>query len=557
VRKTFVSTLLVALLLGAASLRPADAEAPQRWKPLAVMSIAGYDEIKGDVDMVGEMAGMPDLGKGLEAMLNLLTGNQGLAGLDKARPWGAVVQIKGDQLGGYAFLPVTDLQKLLAVLQPHVGKAKDLGDGVFRIGREGKPAFVRQQGDWAFVSDKPEALARTPEDPSRLLAGLNKRYDLAMRINAANVPEKHRKKAIAQMREEGEKNLRRMPGETDEEFALRKRLTEKWFHQIVTAINDVQSMTVGVSLDQKTKKAFLDMSATMREGSRSAQRLADLDQTKTDFGGFRFPGAAMTAGVAGNFGHDAEDLDALFKAIRKRAAREIDAKELPEEEAKTAHELVNGMLDVARADVAGGRIDAAMALVLKPGAVTLMAGRHVADAEALEHTLATLVDAVRAKEPEFVAKVLKTDVAEFMGVHFHRVSIEIPHDADDREKVVEQIGETLEVVVGIGEHSAYVAAGRDPMKALKRAIKRSDAVRDRSVPPMAISIATSEVANFMAAVAEEHDRPRIAKAAAILKEAAGKDHLSMVVRPTKRGVALRLQIEEGILKLMASIRELQ
>ena len=556
-RKTFVSTLLVALLLGAAGLRPANAEAPKRWKPLAVASFAGYDKMKGNIDLAGEMAGMPDLGKGLEAMLNLLTGNQGLAGLDKARPWGAVVQINGDQLGGYAFLPVTDLEKLLKVAQPHVGKAKDLGDGVFQIDTKRKPVYVQQKGDWAFVCDKPEGLAHTPEDPSRLLGGLNTRYDLAMRINAANVPEKHRKKAIARMREEGEKNLHAMPGETEEEFAVRKRLSEKIFRSIVEAINDLDKITIGVSLDHEAKKAWLDVSATMLEGSRSAQRLADLDQTKTDFGGFRFPGAALSANVAGNFGCDTEDLNAVFKVIRERAAREIDAKELSEEETTAGKELVAGMLDVAQADIAGGRVDAGMALVLKPGAVTLMAGRHVADAKKLDDTLGKLVEAVRAKKPKFVAKVLKTDVAEFMDVHFHRVSIDIPQDAKDREKVVEQIGETLEVVVGIGEHSVYVAMGRDPMKALKRVIKRSEAMRDRNVPPVAISIAMSEVANFMAAVAPEHDRPKIAKAAAILEEAAGKDHLSLVVRPAKRGIVARIQIEEGILKLLASIRKRQ
>ena len=261
--------------------------------------------------------------------------------------------------------------------------------------------------------------------------------------------------------------------------------------------------------------------------------------------------------MAGNFGCDTEDLNAVFKVIRERAAREIDAKELSEEETTAGKELVAGMLDVAQADIAGGRVDGGMALVLKPGAVTLMAGRHVADAKKLDDTLGKLVEAVRAKKPKFVAKVLKTDVAEFMDVHFHRVSIDIPQDAKDREKVVEQIGETLEVVVGIGEHSVYVAMGRDPMKALKRVIKRSEAMRDRNVPPVAISIAMSEVANFMAAVAPEHDRPKIAKAAAILEEAAGKDHLSLVVRPAKRGVVARIQLEEGILKLLASIRKLQ
>ena len=58
-RKTLLSSLLLALMLsGAAGLSAQD-------KPVAVVSIASYDTLKTDLKFVGDLAGAPDLDKGL------------------------------------------------------------------------------------------------------------------------------------------------------------------------------------------------------------------------------------------------------------------------------------------------------------------------------------------------------------------------------------------------------------------------------------------------------------------------------------------------------------
>ena len=102
------------MLLASFSLWAAPATGPKTLKPVAVISLSGYDEVLGDIGFVGKLSDNPDLDKGLEALLKLLTKSRGLAGLDKSRPWGGVVQCDGSELSGYGFLPVTDLAELLA-----------------------------------------------------------------------------------------------------------------------------------------------------------------------------------------------------------------------------------------------------------------------------------------------------------------------------------------------------------------------------------------------------------------------------------------------------------
>ena len=69
-------------------------------KSMVVVSISGYDELKADVGFLGEIVGKPDLAESVDKILDMFTQGQGLAGLDKSKPWGVAVQIYGTSLFG-------------------------------------------------------------------------------------------------------------------------------------------------------------------------------------------------------------------------------------------------------------------------------------------------------------------------------------------------------------------------------------------------------------------------------------------------------------------------
>ena len=132
--------------------------------------------------------------------MQLALKNQPLKGLDKDRPWGAVLFLDREKfaegirqpeqlLRFYAFVPVSDLKELLRVLEPAVGPSKDAGNGALELkNKQGKPFYVKQVDDWAIFSDRVERLATPPANPMKLLAGLTREYDLAIRFNPCNVP---------------------------------------------------------------------------------------------------------------------------------------------------------------------------------------------------------------------------------------------------------------------------------------------------------------------------------------------------------------------------------
>ena len=93
------------------------AQSAGEMKPVAVVALSGYDALIEDINFAGSMAGNPQMGGMLEGMIMMFTQGQGLVGFDKTKPIGIVVQSNGADTGGFACLPVSDLDGFLGVLQ--------------------------------------------------------------------------------------------------------------------------------------------------------------------------------------------------------------------------------------------------------------------------------------------------------------------------------------------------------------------------------------------------------------------------------------------------------
>lgn len=560
------AALVAVPLLGGGLIQAAS---PEKTKPVAVLAFSGYDELKADVAYVGKLSGNPGLADALEVLLKVFVlKNQSLEGLAKDRPWGVVVQLDEQKLAegvknpkdallAYGFIPVSDLKALLKSLEPVIGQAKDAGDGVFELRGQPKahqkPTFVKQSGEWAFLADRAERLATTPEAPDRLLGDLAEKYDLAFRVYLSNVPQEVRKQILGQIRRHAEADLqKRKPALSEEEYAVRKIFADRTLRSAEMGLTELEAVTGGWALDHKEGKTYLDLSLAAKAGTKTARSLASLGDAHSKFAGFLMPQATLKANWAGQ-SSPADTADALkvLDLVRKKALADI--KRQPADKAEVAAELFNGAMDVLRATAAAGKADGGMVALLDPNAVTLAAGGFVAEGEKLDGTLKRLVDAVTKEHPE-AAGLIEWDAGEHQGVKFHAASIPIPPEAKDRQKVVQAVGEALEVVVGVGKQSAYVAVGRKPKEVLKEVIDRSAAAAAEKVPPLRLSLDLGSLTKFVSIMGDkEEERQKAALAASLLEKAGEDDHVNLVAGPIPNGVRLRVEIEEGILKALGAM----
>ena len=561
-RRTLLSTLVVVLLLGGWSACPAQEAPAGGLKPLVTVSFSGYDSLRADLDFLGKLSDNPQLAQQMEGTLAMLTKGQGLAGLDKTKPWGAVMQTDGQQeFPVYGFIPVTDLKQLLSLIGPLLpgGPPEEPADGIYEIDIDGPTVFVQEKGGWAFIVTNRDDLAKVPADPSKVLGGLNEKYDLAVRASIQNVPMEFRQMLAAQLQAGAQIGMQRLPGESDEDYALRQGVAKQMIQRVNDMANELDEVLIGFAIDSQAGSSYLDFQITAVEGTKTAAQFSQSAAVKTSFAGFDLPGAALTGNWAGLLTDDdvAEAKNGIAN-LRQTALKELKNQGLSAQELTLATQLLTDLLDVLEKTIENKKADGGLVLLLKPDAATFAAGGTIADGDKLEKALKQLAAEIQKGEPE-LAKLLKLDADSHQDVRFHTLTL--PTDEIGEEMVTKLFGESIDVVLGISNTSVYLAGGSDAMSTIKQVIDQSKAQPDKEIPPMRISLAAAPIAEFVAANIPDDPDNMMANmmatsVAEMLAQAGGKDHVTLTSKPIPNGATVRLEVEEGILKLIGSMGEM-
>jgi len=539
VKNTLLSALTVALLLGTATRARSQDDAANELKPFVVVSFAGYGELKRDIEYLGTASDNPDMAKALESILMLMTQQQGLAGLDEDRPWGAAAGLGASGEGaGWAFLPVTDVQKLFGALGAVVGEPQDVGNEIWQLEKEGRSAFVKQQGDWAFVSAKPELLTNLPAKPAELLDGLSNEYDIALRVYIQNIPAPLREMVVDGIKNQINAQMRQSPpgGETQEQ------LVRTQIEAVTKAINDLDQVTIGFKIDPEGKRSLLDLGVTAVEGSDTARQMKEATAKESSFAGFLLPGSLFSmhcnsAIVMENGGKTPP----VLGTFRAHVMEEIDNDEdFDDEEQRAAiKELVGELLDVADETLNNGRLNLGLAVV-GAGPINVALGGFVSDGQRLEQAVKKLVK-MAPSEPG--SPTIKLDVAKHDGVRFHTVTIPVP-DGQGGAPLKEFLGNPIEITVGFGAECFYVALGPDGVATIEQVMAKSTGSTTERAP-LHMRLALGQLMDI---VAKQSGNPFVGLAAQMLQ--GGQDHVHLFEQPISNGVQYRLEIEEGILKLI-------
>ena len=524
-------TLCLCLGLLAATTAPAGAA---EYKPLVVVSAASYGKLVADVDqfidprltaLLRELAGR---------VAKIPTDSRTMApvGLDARRPWGLVVETDGQTFPIYGFAPVTDLHRTLAG-PVAAGIVKPPADGVYQIKAAERTWYVKQQGTWAVFANSRHGLDTVPADPVKLLGGLESRYDLAVRVTLKNLPAEHRDLARRWVKEGHRLALPRQRAETNLQHALRTALTNQGLRRAAELIDEGDTLLVGLSLDFRARCLIADVQLTYRPGSEMAESLAAPSKSRTDFAGFLIPGAMLTGVWTGEIARmPLYQVLSLFDSVADQL--------LPGGPG-------TGLWPTIRDALMEESVDGATVAVVRSGAATLAVGGYVADGAKIQRELLALAEAARSRPADPNGPVWKPDAARFRDVRFHAVSIPIARDAKDRQRLAATFGDSVDVVVGVGEHHLYVAAGKQAMPLLKQ-IVRGGRTRPRGKrPPVSFSLGLSQFVRLLADTAGDAERIRLAQLAQLLEHSAGRDDVHLTAVPVRHGAHLRLEIEEGVL----------
>lgn len=557
-RKTLLSALAVAILLGTSGVRPAQAQdsAEAGLKPVLTVSVSGFEALMKDLRLIAEASGNAGMADMLQAMVEQQA-SEALKAIDRGKPFGAVVQTNGQEFQWYAFAPVTDLEQLLGQLRPLAPEGtipEPAADGVYEIEAEGQQFVLAGREGWALLADSRETLGAAPADPAKALGGLHESYAVALRVNVNNIPQEMRNMALFPLQMGIAMGQQRMPDESDEAYAVRKQMTERSMEEFVRMINETATFQMGLGVDSQSKAVRLDIDMTAVEGTSVAADYALLGESKSDLGGFFRPEAVVTGLWAGKMGEsDVAQVRDMIDTYGTRALDDLDQQGLSGANKQMAKRMLGDLLDVARKTIDSRRVDAGFALLAESDSLNLVFGSFLADAPKLEKLVKEMLGLVAQDVPE-VAKLLTLDAEEHQGVRFHTVSISPDELPEELEKLGElppmMVGEKLTAVLAFGDQNIYLAAGPRAVETLKQALDQSKSAAGQTVSPFHLSVSAAAIARLVVGVADEEDLRPAAPLLQAMKQAGPNDHVRIVVEAIPDGMRTRFEVEEGVLKLI-------
>ncbi len=545
--KKLLSLLVVVMFLASGSLCLA-----QEAKPVVTVLFSGYDALRADVGYLGKLLDRAELAQALDGVIALSTEGRGLQGLDAKRPWGAVVYSRDDEFPMALFVPTTDVKALAGTLTALGFPAVVQPDGTYEVLSPMQPLVMIERNGWALMADSADTLAALPDDPATLLAAMAGKYDLGIMAHVANLPEELRQMIIAQIGMGAEMGMQQLD-ESDEQYALQKAMAERSVQQLTTMMTELERFLLGISIDAEAGAAVLDLAVSAKAGTKMADQFAQLKATTTHFAGFDRPDAAISAlGSSKLTDEDVEQFKALLEGVRSAAAEELDKQDLSDGDRAVARKLMHELFDVLNENVEAKVTDGGMLVQMAPDRLTLVAGTHVADGPKIEALVKQFIEQLVKEQPDAEAHV-KLDAEIHEGVNLHVLSFPTEELGEDAEALQKLVGDQLDLIVGIGPNSLYLAAGRDAASELKQVIDASKAAPGKPISPARIRIALEPILKTVAAMAEDESTQQMAEMVGLwLSQSPGKDRVNFETRSIPNGSMTRITLEEGVLRVLGS-----
>ncbi|NMC20834.1 MAG: hypothetical protein GYA33_10490 [Thermogutta sp.] len=518
---------------------------------VGAVAIGGVDRLLEDAEYVGKLADNPQLGEMLKAMIAAQTGGgEGIPGLDAKRPAGILVQTDGMDFYVYGMVPVTNLDDLLKLLSQAGVTAEKQGD-VYTVQGPQQTLFAVEKNGWVVLGMNKESLAGVQADPA-VLQELAGSYDLAAKVHIQRIPPMFRQLAVALIQQGMQPGMQQAPEQTLEEFELQKRMISQSLAQIQDDLNELDAITVGASLDGSAGSLTLDVQMTVLPDTKMARQLQANTDLTTALAGFVRPNdtlvvqatARYTAESVQSLQQQLEDYKQLIAANLKKEG------DLGAKEQKLVTDIMDQLFSQLTATMEKQGADIALSGVLNGETLSIVGGLVLDDPSSLEGYFKELFNEAKKEDPE-VGDLVKLDAETYAGVRFHVLQAPNAEIAQDAPEFAEFLkGEDLQVVIGVGEHAIYFAAGSDAVGDLKAAL---DGSKERKPVESTshLSVSLKPLMEFIQAVSsDEAGKAQIQALVESMGE--GGDVIRAEGKLIPNGTQTRIEIGEGVMKLIAA-----
>jgi hypothetical protein len=504
---------------------------------VAVVACDGYADLKKQLRWVGTQVGNPALDGFAESFIMMATQFKGLAGLDVGRPAGLVVTAAGGVPAIHGYVPVKDLDRLLAALEGITGPVGREGD-VRRIAPPGgMPLDVVERDGWAIFS--PRGVELGIANPSAVIGPLAESFTLAAEVFPARMPEGLRKQLEAVI-EQAAQVAASQQGQPVDATAIKAALA---------GLADTESFTIGLKVDTTEERMAIESRTTLVPGSPAAAAW-------TEAGKFR--ATVAEAGTsdgkpAAVRGHYVQTLSPTVRAAIQGGLEEGLAQAAGAEDDPVARTVLPLLRDLVSAMLESGGIDARVAVDTSSAGgdrplPDLTLGMRVKDGAALERRLKERLGKPGGLPP---GVAVRFDAGKAGAANLHEITLSMK-DVPEAER----FGGRVVVTLAVTPDYAFLMVGEGIPARLEAAVGKSGRPDEKADPISGLDVSLAALTAYATRMAEAFS-PDAAENAALevmAKAAAEKPSalVQLLARPIERGLAVRFSVDAGAMRTIAA-----
>jgi hypothetical protein len=545
--KTICRSIISALVIGLLALMPLQSHAQSAPEPAVVISIAKVQEQLADANYLVDAAGF-----GQMAFIIKVQADQFLKGVDATKAAGILMYFSEDapEPKALAFIPVQNMDDILNTVANNLGEVDEGEDHTTITADSGQEIHVKKVGDYAFLSDNAALFENIPADPQAELGSLPTKYNLAAKIFGQRIPPNLRQKAIDMIRDGYEAQLEQLGQEGDLATDLQKENFDFQMEQLESMINETDSVVIGMAADKDAKSMYMDVEMTGLEGSPFAKRCqATMNAKPSKFLGFVNQDCAFNMNSCFSIlPEDAKNYKKMIGDLREQGLKELEADgDLSDEDMGKIKAAADEVIGVINETLDEGVLDSGLIARVKKGDINLAAGARLANPQKIEGLVKENIGLLKKEMGDKLQVNLNS--GSHMGVTLHTLVMAIP---EEEEEIIDNFGDEVTIVLGIGEKAIYIAAGNDPLPLLKEAMDKS-ASASAGPNPLALqwNVYLAPLFKFGAGI----ENNEIVEAMAEKLAEVGNDRIGITSSMMDNGMKMRFDIQDGILQLISAATE--
>ncbi|MGL6195829.1 MAG: hypothetical protein ACRC2T_13515, partial [Thermoguttaceae bacterium] len=452
-------------------------------KQFLTVSVSSYVEILNSAKKIAELVGQGDQFSMFQSMFGQLPGS------DNTKPLGFALFSDDETFVPMLFLPITDITKFEEGV-PNVTEMLEnfekVADGKYQLETPYGNYLLEQRKNWVvfFPEDNADLL---PEDPTKLLGGLDKKYALSIKIDFENAPQDLLNGYIAM----AEMIVAMQNPEAAEQFSAVKE-------QINVLFEQCKWLVEGVAIDPNSGDVSFEIDSEVKAGTDIAKLYSEIKNAKSNFGGFFYPKQAASCIGVGFLPEYQKEANRIMINGWFEGYKEQLENELEEDDLEIATSFLDSINELTIAAIDDGKMDGAFTWF---STGEFFAATRVAKGEKVYELLEKAAKLLEKEDPSFAKENVKLGFATFEGYKLSSVVAPLALIPNIDQMPGDFADKSLCLLIGTKDDAFCFALGTNLDKqqtALKKAI--TDSKTPVSVPETMFVFSIPQTAKALRAI---------------------------------------------------------